>query len=276
MKTMFLGLMAATALATVSTPALADKADKVMLEQYRDKIVAARGEPGVQQYGGAELDRAMAALPTLKKRLDDDKTDQIKATTAEIDTLIQTARSRAQVEMAKQDASAAAKAKQDQLASQAADAERARADAAAAAAEAEKAKAQLAELKMKQTALGATLVLQDVVFETGRAELKPGASARLAPLANYLRANPEVKVRVDGHTDAQGSDALNQQLSDARASAVRTALGSMGIDPNRIQALGHGESQPIADNNNAAGRQQNRRVEITLVGQQANNLAAVQ
>lgn len=77
-----------------------------------------------------------------------------------------------------------------------------------------------------------------------------------------------MKVRIDGHTDAQGSVAMNQQLSQARAESVKSALASMGVDGGRIEAIGHGESQPVADNNTAAGRQQNRRVEVTLVGQQ--------
>jgi len=277
MKKLILGLMAATALMGASAPAFADKADKVIVQQYRDKITMARGEPGVEQYGSAELDRAMAALPKLEKRLkDNDSKTQIEAATSEIDTLIATARSRASVEMAKKDQAAASQAKSQQLANAQSEAANAQAQADHARAEAEKAKAALAEYQMKQTALGATLVLQDVVFETGKADLKPGAAARLQPLANYLQANPQVKVRVDGHTDAQGSDTFNQQLSDARANAIRTALAGMGVDGSRIQALGHGESEPVADNNTAAGRQQNRRVEITLMGQQTQSLAALQ
>lgn len=277
MNKTILGLMAATALVGATTPAFADKADSVILQQYRDKIVAARGEPGVEQYGSAELDKAMAALPTLEKRLkDDDSKAQIEAATGEIDTLIATARSRASVEMAKQQAAAAGQAKNAELANAQTEAARAQAEADKARAEAEKAKSALAEYQMKQTALGATLVLQDVVFETGKAQLKPGAAARLQPLASYLTANPAVKVRIDGHTDAQGSDTYNQQLSDARANAVRTALAGMGVDGSRIEALGHGESEPVADNNSASGRQQNRRVEITLMGQQTQNLAALQ
>jgi outer membrane protein OmpA-like peptidoglycan-associated protein len=79
-----------------------------------------------------------------------------------------------------------------------------------------------------------------------------------------------VQVRIDGHTDAQGGDEYNMQLSEARAGAVRAALMSMGVDGARIQAIGHGKADPIADNKTEAGRQQNRRVEVTLVGQQAN------
>src|SRR3546814_9625535 len=77
--------------------------------------------------------------------------------------------------------------------------------------------------QMKQTQLGATLVLQDVVFETARAELKPGAEQRLAPLVSYLQANPEVRVRIDGHTDSRESTAYNQRLSDRKSTRLNSS-----------------------------------------------------
>jgi outer membrane protein OmpA-like peptidoglycan-associated protein len=126
---------------------------------------------------------------------------------------------------------------------------------------------------MKQTQLGATLVLSDVSFTTGRADLKSGAVERLRPLASYLQANPDVRVHIDGHTDAQGAAAANQLLSDRRALAVRGNLSGMGVSLGRMDAVGHGEDMPVADNGTADGRQQNRRVEITLVGQQIAGVA---
>lgn len=279
MNKFMLTLAGATALAGLATPALADKTDKLVTDQYREKIAVARAEPGVAEYGAVYLDRASDRIAKLDKKLDNDKAGQAEAVSGEIDALVETARTRAKIAMLKKDveqAKAQAAARTDaKLADAQAAAATAQADAAAAQAEADRLKAQMKEYELRQTQLGATLVLQDVVFETGKADLKPGASQRLQPLAQYLQANPDVKVRIDGHTDSQGSDSYNQQLSEARAQAVRTALSGMGVGPDRITAVGHGESQPVADNMNAAGRQQNRRVEVTLVGQQAASFAAL-
>jgi len=267
-------LMGATALALFITPALAEKRDTILVDQYREKIATARAEPGVAQNGSAELERATAELNDLHKRLDNNDVAQAKAVMAEMDALIETARTRAKIAGAKEEVAQMRQQASAQLASSQAEAQQAKLDANAARAEAAAARAKLHDMQMKQTALGATLVLQDVVFETGKADLKPGAAERLQPLAQYLSANPEVKVRIDGHTDAQGSDSYNQALSERRAQAIRTALGSMGVDPLRVQAIGHGESTPLADNRTATGRQQNRRVEITLMGQNASSFAA--
>ncbi|KQX24849.1 MULTISPECIES: OmpA family protein [unclassified Sphingomonas] len=279
MNKFMLTFAGATALAGLATPALADKTDKLVTDQYREKIAVARAEPGVAEYGAVYLDRASERIAKLDKKLDNDKAGQAEAVAGEIDALIETARTRAKVAMLKKDveqAKAEATSRTNaKLADAQATAANAQASAAAAQAEAARLKSEMREYQLRQTQLGATLVLQDVVFETGKADLKPGAAQRLQPLAQYLQANADVKVRIDGHTDSQGSDSYNQQLSEARAQAVRTALAGMGVGPERITAVGHGEAQPVADNMNAAGRQQNRRVEVTLVGQQASSFAAL-
>ena len=278
MNKLIFSLAAATALAGAASPVMADKTDKLLTDEYREKIAVARAEPGVAEYGGVYLDRASDRIAKLDKKLDNDKSGQAEAVAGEINALIETARTRARIAMLKKDVeeakTRAAASTNDKLANAQATAATAQAEAAAAQAEAAWLKAQMRDYQLKQTQLGATLVLQDVVFETGKADLKPGAAQRLQPLAQYLQANPNVKVRIDGHTDAQGSDAYNQQLSQARAQSVRNALAGMGVSGDRITAVGHGESSPIADNRNAAGRQQNRRVEVTLVGQQADSFAA--
>ena len=127
--------------------------------------------------------------------------------------------------------------------------------------------------QMRQTRHGATFDLQDVLFETGSARLRAGAVERLRPLASYLSANPEVPVRIDGHTNSVGSDYSNQLLSERRAGAVRSALEAMGVEENEFQVAGHGETMPAASNGDATGRQLNRRVEVTLVGQQARSFS---
>ncbi|HEY9554146.1 OmpA family protein [Allosphingosinicella sp.] len=272
MKTL-IKLTAAGLLATsMATPAFADESDRLIVNQLREKIGAVRAEPGVSEYGGAALDAAEASLDPLLRNLDADDEVQAAALTNRINALIETARVRAKIAQVKAEIERVETASAGQDEARIADAE---AEAADARATAEAARAETERLRdqMKQTQLGATLVLQDVVFETARAELKPGAEQRLAPLVSYLQANPEVRVRIDGHTDSRGSTAYNQRLSEARAASVRARLASLGVDPSRIQAIGHGEATPVASNSTTAGRQQNRRVEVTLVGQQATNLA---
>jgi outer membrane protein OmpA-like peptidoglycan-associated protein len=266
-------LVGATTLALSTAPAFADGSDKLFVNQLRDKIAAARAEPGVAQNGQAELDRAEAALKPLLDNLDENETKAAKNITGQIDALIETARTRARIAAVKAEIAGLNNSNTSRVANAEASAAQAQADAARAKAEAHRLRAQMQAYQMKQTQLGATLVLRDVVFATGRADLKPGAAERLRPLASYLQANPDVKVRIDGHTDAQGSDAYNQALSDRRAASVRAALAAMGVEGSRIEAIGHGETQPLADNRTAAGRQQNRRVEVTLVGQQASTFA---
>jgi outer membrane protein OmpA-like peptidoglycan-associated protein len=123
----------------------------------------------------------------------------------------------------------------------------------------------------RQGHYGAMLTLQDVLFETGSAVLRPGAEAQLQPLAGYLDANPRVRLRIDGFTDSVGSDASNLTLSRNRAQAVADALAQMGVDSGRFQLEGHGKALPAATNDTVAGRQLNRRVEVTLVGQRASS-----
>lgn len=121
-----------------------------------------------------------------------------------------------------------------------------------------------------QTRLGATLTLQeDVLFRTDSADLRPGALEKLRPLAGYLRANPGVRVAIIGHTDSRGTDAHNQDLSERRAESVRGAFDQMGVTRARFRVEGHGEREPVATNATAAGMRQNRRVEVTLLGERA-------
>jgi outer membrane protein OmpA-like peptidoglycan-associated protein len=126
----------------------------------------------------------------------------------------------------------------------------------------------------RQTARGATLRLEeDVLFKTDSDVLRPGAIEKLRPLAGYLRSEPGVRVSIDGYADSRGTDAHNQDLSERRAASVRNAFDSMGVVRARFSVVGHGERDPIATNATPAGMRQNRRVEVTLLGQRADRFA---
>jgi outer membrane protein OmpA-like peptidoglycan-associated protein len=123
---------------------------------------------------------------------------------------------------------------------------------------------ELADLRAKKTDRGMVLTLGDVLFDTGMATLKPGAYTTIDRLATVLKQAPDRKVMIEGHTDSVGADDYNRQLSERRAAAVQTALLERGVTSNQITAVGKGETFPVASNDNAAGRQQNRRVEMVF------------
>lgn len=123
-----------------------------------------------------------------------------------------------------------------------------------------------AVLETKETDQGLVANMSDVLFDTGKATLKPEAREKLAKVSVILVAHPDLKLEIDGHTDSQGSDATNQKLSESRANAARDYLISQGLNANAITTKGMGESTPIASNDNAAGRAKNRRVEIVISG----------
>jgi len=122
----------------------------------------------------------------------------------------------------------------------------------------------LADLQAKKTDRGLVITLGDVLFATNRAELKPGARRSLEKLSAFLHEYPQRSVQIEGFTDSTGTDDYNQGLSERRAGAVRDALTGMGISSDRIQTRGFGKSDPVADNDSASGRQQNRRVEVVI------------
>jgi len=104
-----------------------------------------------------------------------------------------------------------------------------------------------------------------ILFNSGRSTIKSESSKVLSEIVNILQEYPRAKFSIEGHTDSSGSDALNQRLSDSRANAVKQYLVKNGIDEFRLSAIGYGESHPISTNATAAGRKENRRVEINLV-----------
>ena len=108
--------------------------------------------------------------------------------------------------------------------------------------------------------------LSGILFDVGKTTLKAGSQASLERIAAVLTQYPQHQILVEGHTDASGGDEFNLQLSRERASSVRTALVAGGVDASKITAEGYGESRPVATNDTREGRQQNRRVEIVIVG----------
>jgi outer membrane protein OmpA-like peptidoglycan-associated protein len=130
--------------------------------------------------------------------------------------------------------------------------------------------AQLKALNAQKTERGMVITLGDVLFSTNKAQLKSGGMRNVQKLADFLTQYPQYKVSIEGHTDSQGSDEYNQELSDRRADAVKSALMDMAIDNNRVSTRGYGEGFPVASNDNAAGRQLNRRVEIILSDENGN------
>jgi outer membrane protein OmpA-like peptidoglycan-associated protein len=161
---------------------------------------------------------------------------------------------------------AEAQAQQAQLQAQQAlqQAEQAQRDAAATR---ERLRQQLSTvLETRETARGLIVNVSDVLFDFNKATLKPGAREKLARVAGILLAQPGIMVSAEGHTDSVGSNDYNQRLSEHRAQSVRDYLVQSGIKTNTIATVGYGKTRPVATNGTAAGRQQNRRVELVITG----------
>jgi len=186
---------------------------------------------------------------------------------------------RAQADAARLQSDAAAQAAQQQAltAQQQAQAAQAQAQAAqdaAARAEADKQALRAALLDQfnrilptTDTSRGLQVNMADVLFAFGKFDLKPPAREALAKFSGIVLAHPGLHLAVEGYTDSVGSDTFNQTLSEQRANTVRAYLITQGLDPNSISATGFGKSNPVASNDTAAGRQQNRRVEIIISGE---------
>jgi len=173
-----------------------------------------------------------------------------------------------EADRARADADAARAGAADAARIASADADAARNAAANAATEAarqaDEMQRQIDALQAKATDRGLVLTLGDVLFTSGRADLKVGAASNLNRLVTFLNQNPGRNVEIEGHTDNVGGDDYNQGLSQRRAESVKSFLMQQGISSQRIVASGKGEHQPVADNESEGGRQQNRRVEVII------------
>jgi outer membrane protein OmpA-like peptidoglycan-associated protein len=166
----------------------------------------------------------------------------------------ETAEQKAQADAAAAAAAAAALAAQQQAQSAAMSAQQ----------QADELQRQIAELQAKVTDRGIVLTLGDVLFATNRAELNSGANGNLNKLVAFLNKYPDRTVNIEGYTDSTGSADYNMGLSQRRADTVRSFLVDQGIGSGRLVASGKGMSSPVAGNDSATGRQQNRRVEVII------------
>ena len=121
-------------------------------------------------------------------------------------------------------------------------------------------------IELKNIKIGSTIALRNIFFDTGKSTLRAESNTELDRLVKLLKDVPNLKIEISGHTDNTGSATLNNELSKARAEAVVTYLKSKGIAANRLTSEGYGSSQPVATNNTAAGRQENRRTEFKITG----------
>jgi len=243
------------------------------LEQARSEVQTLSADPLAQQAANNDVEAARSSLNQA------DTAFQQKRPPEEVDQLaylamrhaqagearIAEARARQQVAQAQKDRDQILLQARERETQQAkAEAATARNTAAATQAELTNARQELQSLQAKQTDRGMVMTLSDVLFDTGRATLKPGATRDLDRLAQALKDNPNTRVKIEGFTDSVGSDSYNQGLSERRAQAVADALQMRGVPADRLQAEGLGKEFPVASNDSQAGRQQNRRVEIVF------------
>ena len=253
------------------------------LETARVAVQQVESSPDAGKYAAAEVTAAHEALieaeqlekkgkskqadeaAYLAKRHADIASEQIARGQSEQKTSEAEAERQKVVSQARETEAAAAKIQAEAAKQRAeADALLARQNAETAARNAEALEAQLRDLQAKQTDRGLVLTLGDVLFDSGQATLKPGAQSTIDRLAAFLEQSPDRSVAIEGHTDSMGSDSFNMMLSDNRANSVKAALVAKGVRAERIVTVGKGEGVPVASNDNSAGRQQNRRVEIIV------------
>jgi outer membrane protein OmpA-like peptidoglycan-associated protein len=255
--------------------------DGGLLPEARNAVAHAEADPNVTRYAPTELDRARKLLinaeGAAKQKGADDKVAAHYAYLATQMARISEQRAHEQVAMARIK-SGESERQQVLLTARENEADRAKAAASQARSEAQNAQAELArhqaesqrlasqleELQASQTSRGIVLTLGDVLFDTGRSELKPGAVRPIEQIASFLSENPERSVQIEGFTDSQGGDDYNLELSQKRADSVAMAIIQRGIDAQRVRAMGYGEEFPKASNESAGSRQLNRRVEIIV------------
>lgn len=254
--------------------------------QEQERITAERNAAAASARAAAEA-KASAEAAEARRRADEEarrqaelaaaRQAQLRAEAAANEARLRADAAEAQ-RLADEEARRQAQAAAARQAQSKAEADALRAKEEAAKAEAERAKraaealrAQLLDqfnriLETKDTSRGLVVTMADVLFDTGKYDIKPGTREQLAKLTGILLAHPGLRLEVEGHTDSTGSAEINQKLSEQRANAVREYLVGQGMAADLVTAKGFGKTMPIADNANAAGRQKNRRVELIVSG----------
>jgi outer membrane protein OmpA-like peptidoglycan-associated protein len=250
----------------------------------------AQADDATRQKEQAQSDQAKAERA--KSRAESDASRAQAATAlAESDAAraqADAARSRSDADQAKTDMANNQASSANALSAAQADADQSRLAAQQAQASAQQAEADKAAMRLRlseqlnkiletrDSARGLIVSMSDVLFDTGKYSLKPGAREKLAKVAGILLAYPGLNIEVGGYTDNVGADQMNQTLSENRASSVRDYLVQQGVATGSVTARGFGNTLAVASNDNAAGRQQNRRVELLVSGDAIGNPANAQ
>ncbi len=243
----------------------------------------AEADDATRQKERAQADQARAERATSRAESDTARAQAAKAQ-AESDTATaqaNAAQAQSDADRAKADMANSQAASASALSAAQADADRSRLSAQQADADKAAMRVRLSEqlnriLQTRDSARGLIVSMSDVLFDTGKYSLKPGAREKLAKVAGILLAYPGLNIEVGGYTDNVGGDQMNQTLSENRASSVRDYLVQQGVATNSVSAKGFGNTLAVASNDNAAGRQQNRRVELLVSGDAIGNPANAQ
>ena len=227
----------------------------VQLQRERDQILleASRRDAEMSRLEAEKLRLQSLARAEEVERARSDA-DAARADSAENAALAEAAR--AEADQARRVAEA-----------QSAEAQLAKREAELAVAAADSLRVQMQSLTAREESRGSVMTLGEAVFSPGRSQLQPDAIANLDSVIAFVNRDASRLIRIEGHTDASGSDNANQVLSQQRAEAVLAALAARGVDAARMTAIGRGEDAPVASNDSAEGKARNRRVEIILVGQ---------
>ena len=222
----------------------------------------------------AQAERAQAESATSKAQADKAQAEADTARARNDTADAQSATAKAQSDMANNQASSAsalsaaqADADQSRLAAQKSELSAQQADADKAAMRIRLSEQLNSILQTRDSARGLIVSMSDVLFDTGKYSLKPGAREKLAKVAGILLAYPGLNIAVGGYTDNVGADSMNQTLSEHRAGSVRDYLVQQGVLTGAVSATGFGNTLPVASNDNPSGRQQNRRVELLVSGE---------